>query len=563
MTMNWKRNSKKYIAGILTIALAVGAGQSYGSMEVSAQERTLPGIEKLVQDTVASSDGTFHILEIVPSKENATIGYLAGGEEPVSEGRKLSEMPSATERQTAMDSLDAAKFPTTGPVTFSAYSESTGASRTEDVRGRFVFRQDGSGRYNYQQIDAVYREIANGETVAAGERYNRYSALEAAGDSNRDAKSVTPVFSHRSTGGSNGLETTIINGSDSARGYAQGLYAISETDLAAIDKTSFQAKDYVDRTIYQKIGTGETAVYTYLGQIVYGTDAALPDGLKTTSRGVSGNDAGTAVQARTISGGDAIAAYSAGDITQNLYILDHAQPDSAQLLAKWDDVSKGFTGTPISAKDRNTREVFGDYLDIYDMTQAVEDGATRPVYYESRVIKLHLDQNTLALIDATYDALEQQSDAATIEKSKKMLGQMESVLGAESTIQSLCEDIVNHYEKYRANLLTGKAMIVAYSRPIAMKIYRKLLELRPTWNEKIGVVMTGGNNDPEDWKEIIGTKSHKEELARKFKDNDDPMKIAIVVDMWLTCAFTGYDVCLQANARIQSDAGHRACQPRV
>ena len=198
----------------------------------------------------------------------------------------------------------------------------------------------------------------------------------------------------------------------------------------------------------------------------------------------------------------------------------------------------GFTGTPISAKDRNTREVFGDYIDVYDMTQAVEDGATRPVYYESRVIKLHLDQNTLALIDATYDALEQQSDAVTIEKSKKMLGQMESVLGADSTIQSLCEDIVNHYEKYRANLLTGKAMIVAYSRPIAMKIYRKLLELRPTWNEKIGVVMTGGNNDPEDWKEIIGTKSHKEELARKFKDNDDPMKIAIVVDMWLT----GFDV---------------------
>ena len=198
----------------------------------------------------------------------------------------------------------------------------------------------------------------------------------------------------------------------------------------------------------------------------------------------------------------------------------------------------GFTGTPISAKDRNTREIFGDYIDIYDMTQAVEDGATRPVYYESRVIKLHLDQNTLALIDATYDALEQQSDAATIEKSKKMLGQMESVLGADSTIQSLCEDIVNHYEKYRANLLTGKAIIVAYSRPIAMKIYRKLLELRPTWNEKIGVVMTGGNNDPEDWKEIIGTKSHKEELARKFKDNDDPMKIAIVVDMWLT----GFDV---------------------
>ena len=198
----------------------------------------------------------------------------------------------------------------------------------------------------------------------------------------------------------------------------------------------------------------------------------------------------------------------------------------------------GFTGTPISAKDRNTREVFGDYIDIYDMTQAVEDGATRPVYYESRVVHLKLDQNVLDLIDATYDVLEQQSDSQTIEKSKKMLGQMESVLGADSTIDSLVNDIITHYEKHRANLLTGKAMIVAYSRPIAMKIYHKILELRPDWGEKVGVVMTDGNNDPEDWKEIIGTKSHKEELARKFKDNNDPMKIAIVVDMWLT----GFDV---------------------
>lgn len=198
----------------------------------------------------------------------------------------------------------------------------------------------------------------------------------------------------------------------------------------------------------------------------------------------------------------------------------------------------GFTGTPVSAKDRNTREVFGDYIDIYDMTQAVEDGATRPVYYESRVIHLTLDKNTLALIDSTYDLLAQQADEATIEKSKKMMGQMESVLGAESTIASLVDDIVTHYESNRANLLTGKAMIVAYSRPIAMKIYRRLLAVRPEWKDKVGVVMTGGNNDPEDWKEVIGTKSHKEELARKFKDNNDSMKIAIVVDMWLT----GFDV---------------------
>lgn len=198
----------------------------------------------------------------------------------------------------------------------------------------------------------------------------------------------------------------------------------------------------------------------------------------------------------------------------------------------------GFTGTPISFKDRNTREVFGDYIDIYDMTQAVEDGATRPVYYESRVVHIKLDENVLKLIDATYDLLEQKADSATIEKSKKMLGQMESVLGADETIDSLCKDIIEHYEKYRENLLTGKAMIVAYSRTIAMKIYRKMLKLRPSWTEKIAVVMTGGNSDPEDWKPIIGNKAHKEELARKFKDNDDPLKIAIVVDMWLT----GFDV---------------------
>lgn len=115
---------------------------------------------------------------------------------------------------------------------------------------------------------------------------------------------------------------------------------------------------------------------------------------------------------------------------------------------------------------------------------------------------------------------------------------MESVLGADSTIDSLCNDIIEHYEKHRAHLLTGKAMIVAYSRTIAMKIYHRILEIRPQWNEKMGIVMTGNNNDPEDWKEIVGTKVYKEKLARKFKDNNDPMKIAIVVDMWLT----GFDV---------------------
>ncbi|MCD8095756.1 MAG: type I restriction endonuclease subunit R [Ruminococcus sp.] len=198
----------------------------------------------------------------------------------------------------------------------------------------------------------------------------------------------------------------------------------------------------------------------------------------------------------------------------------------------------GFTGTPISSKDRSTREVFGDYIDIYDMTQAVEDGATRPVYYESRVIKLKLDEATLKLIDTEYDIMANNAEPDVVEKSKRTLGQMEAVLGNDETINSLVCDILDHYENYRENLLTGKALIVAYSRAIAMKIYNRILELRPGWTEKIAVVMTESNKDPEEWRKVIGNKHHKDELAKEFKDNDSPLKIAIVVDMWLT----GFDV---------------------
>ena len=198
----------------------------------------------------------------------------------------------------------------------------------------------------------------------------------------------------------------------------------------------------------------------------------------------------------------------------------------------------GFTGTPISEKDRSTREVFGEYIDVYDMTQAVEDGATRPVFYESRVIKLKLDEKTMKRIDDEYDIMSNNADPEVIEKSKHDLAQMEAILGNDSTINSLVTDILLHYENNRENLLTGKAMIVAYSRSIAMKIYNKILKMRPTWNEKIAIVMTSGNNDPEEWRNIIGSKSHREELAVKFKDNESPLKIVIVVDMWLT----GFDV---------------------
>lgn len=199
----------------------------------------------------------------------------------------------------------------------------------------------------------------------------------------------------------------------------------------------------------------------------------------------------------------------------------------------------GFTGTPISTKDRDTVEVFGDYIDIYDMTQAVNDGATCPVYYESRVINLNLDDATLQALDDEYELLaEEGATTEQIEKSKKEMSHLEEILGAPATIDSLCQDILKHYEENRQYELTGKAMIVAYSRPIAMSIYYRLLELRPKWTDKVKVVMTGSNQDPEEWHDIIGNKQYKKELAKRFKDDNDPMKIAIVVDMWLT----GFDV---------------------
>lgn len=199
----------------------------------------------------------------------------------------------------------------------------------------------------------------------------------------------------------------------------------------------------------------------------------------------------------------------------------------------------GFTGTPISLRDRDTQEVFGDYIDIYDMTQSVKDGATCPVFYESRVVNLKLDEATIKKIDAEYEKLaEEGATGQQIEESMHEMSHLEEILGAPETIDSLVTDILKHYEENRQFELTGKAMIVAFSRPIAIRIYNRILELRPNWTEKVKVVMTGSNNDPEEWHDIVGNKQYKKELAKKFKDDNDPFKIAIVVDMWLT----GFDV---------------------
>ncbi len=217
----------------------------------------------------------------------------------------------------------------------------------------------------------------------------------------------------------------------------------------------------------------------------------------------------------------------------------------------------GFTGTPVSEKDRNTIEVFGNYIDIYDMTQAVEDGATRPVYYESRVVKLKLDKATLKKIDDEYDVLAEEADSAAIEKSKQMLGGLDSILSNDTTINSLVTDILKHYEDTRENYLTGKAMIVAYDRKCAMKIYKKILDIHPNWNEKVKIVMTEGKKDPVEWHKFVGNKAYRDRLATIFKDDESEFKIAIVVDMWLT----GFDVPSLATMYIYKPmSGHNLMQ---
>ena len=198
----------------------------------------------------------------------------------------------------------------------------------------------------------------------------------------------------------------------------------------------------------------------------------------------------------------------------------------------------GFTGTPISQADRDTKEVFGDYIDVYDMTQAVEDGATRPVYYESRVVNLNLNEEVLKKLDDEFDRLaEEGATEEQINKARQDHSGIKQILCHPDTIDSLCRDIIDHYEKNRQQELTGKAMIVAYNKDAAVKIYRKMLELRPDWKDMMHVVASAANTDKEEWHDVIQPKMNKE-YAALFKEDNSPMKIAIVVDMWLT----GFDV---------------------
>ena len=199
----------------------------------------------------------------------------------------------------------------------------------------------------------------------------------------------------------------------------------------------------------------------------------------------------------------------------------------------------GFTGTPIEMADKSTRLLFGDYIDIYDMTQAVLDNATVPIYYENRVAKLKLDECILHDIDEEYQYISYNDEATdeVIEQSKAELAKLETVIGSKQRLEMLADDIVNHYEQ-RQDILNGKAMIVCMSRKIAINLYKEILTIRPNWNKKIKVVLTDNNNDPEEWHELVGNKQYRDNLAIEFKDSKSELKIVIVVDMWLT----GFDV---------------------
>lgn len=199
----------------------------------------------------------------------------------------------------------------------------------------------------------------------------------------------------------------------------------------------------------------------------------------------------------------------------------------------------GFTGTPIEAADVNTPAVFGEYVDIYDISRAVEDKATVPIYYESRLARVELEEEKLPEIDAAVDALFDDESLSEQEKAKSSWTTVERLVGAPPRLEKVAQDIVTHFED-RQEAMAGKGMIVCMSRAICVDLYQRITALRPDWhseNDKEGavkVVMTGSASDPLDWQQHIGNKSRRDLLAKRARDPDDPLKLVIVRDMWLT-----------------------------
>jgi type I restriction enzyme, R subunit len=199
----------------------------------------------------------------------------------------------------------------------------------------------------------------------------------------------------------------------------------------------------------------------------------------------------------------------------------------------------GFTGTPIEKTDANTRAVFGDYISIYDIQRAVQDGATVPIYYESRLAKLELKASERPKIDPDFEEATEGEEVARVERLKSKWAQLEAIVGSDNRIRLIAKDIVAHYED-RLSVMDGKAMIVVMSRRIAVALYKELVALRPKWhsdddaNGELKVIMTGSASDPLEWQGHIRSKARREDLANRFRDAADPFKVVIVRDMWLT-----------------------------
>jgi type I restriction enzyme R subunit len=199
----------------------------------------------------------------------------------------------------------------------------------------------------------------------------------------------------------------------------------------------------------------------------------------------------------------------------------------------------GFTGTPIEKTDANTRAVFGDYISVYDIQRAVVDGATVPIYYESRLAKLELKESERPKIDPQFEEVTEGEEVERKEKLKSKWAQLEAVVGSENRIRLIARDLVEHFEN-RLAAMDGKAMVVVMSRRIAVELYRELVALRPAWHGEddehgtLKVVMTGSASDPLDWQPHIRNKPRREDMAQRFRDAADPFRIVIVRDMWLT-----------------------------
>lgn len=199
----------------------------------------------------------------------------------------------------------------------------------------------------------------------------------------------------------------------------------------------------------------------------------------------------------------------------------------------------GFTGTPIEANDVNTPMVFGNYIDIYDISRAVEDGATVPIYYESRLARIELDEKEKPKVDAEVDALTEDDSEAEQERFKKKWARVEALVGSDKRLALVAKDMVAHFES-RAAALDGKAMVVCMSRRICVKLYDEIIKLHPNWHSDddnagaVKIVMTGAASDPKEWQQHIGNKTRRDLLAKRARDASDPLKLVIVRDMWLT-----------------------------